>query len=165
MSDIFYENSRIIGKRAKRNFGFLYSLVYTKSGKKRSPTSRYRILRNASNEELASIRDICYNVLNDRYVLTKEDDECLAPFKELMELLYQAEDPESTLKIIQKGEGLVERPNAKRKDGSVKVQTGGLPPLLPLLLTPILLDAAITLGKKGGKMLLKKFTNINLDDE
>ena len=165
MSDIFYEKSRIIGKRAKKNFGFLYSLLYTRTGKKRTPTSRWRILRNASDEELASIKDVCYNVLNDRYILSKEDDECLAPFKDLLELLIREKKHENILQIIQKGEGLVENPNATRKNGRLKVQTGGLPPLLPLLLTPILLDAAITLGKKGGKILLKKFTNILPEDE
>jgi len=165
MSDIFYENSRIIGKRAKRNFGFLYSLLYTKSGKKRTPTSRWRILKNAKDEELAAIKDICWHVAKERYFLSKEDAESLEPFKDLMEMLIKEKKPEKIIKIIQTGEGLVENPNAKRKSNRLIVQEGGLPPLIPLLLTPILLDAAITLGKKGGKFLLKKFTNIMPDDE
>lgn len=102
------------------NKDFLNKLAKTKSHKK-----RYKLLKNATTEQLLAIAEICLNIVTSRFSLTNRQKQRLLPYANIVRQMSRLRSQEGARKlIIQKG--------------------SGLPGLFASLITPILIELAKT---------------------
>lgn len=131
-------NEGLVGKRVLRNFKFLYRLHST-----RSPKKRWDMVQNATNDQLLAIMDITKNLFLRTFRLTKKQERKLLGHDKVMRKINRARSKKGVLKAIQVGEGVV-----IAKDNRVRIQRGGGAPFLTSLIAPVLIEAALTIGKK-----------------
>ena len=135
-------NRGLVGDRVIRNFRFLYVLCKTRSQKK-----RWEIVQNATRDELGAIVDVCKNVFTQNFKLTKTQLNRLEKHMANIKKASKSQSSEAARAIIQRGEGVLLNPKAKRQRDRLKVvQRGGA---LPALLIPVLIEAAATIAEKG----------------
>ncbi|KAL3068191.1 hypothetical protein niasHS_016437 [Heterodera schachtii] len=118
-----------VGQRVLDNYEYLKSLGRTTSHKKRR-----HLLSTAGCEELLSLVEICLNLLNGSFCLTRKQKQKLLPFANTIRRLARVRSEQSARKLI-----LQQQPQ----------QEGGS--LFAPLLAPILLEAAPREGGGGVK--------------
>ena len=123
------------GPRVKRNFGFLYQLAFTVDGKE-----RYLMVKNASDDELGAIKDVCGNIVKKNFRLTPKQEEKLKKHVGAMVDLSVRNSRNTIQKAVQRGEGIGIKKRAKSdEDRYIEVQEGGM---LPAMLIPVLVELA-----------------------
>ena len=91
---------KTVGPRVIANLRFLKRLARSTSEKQ-----RWRILRDASCDELLSLVEICTNVLNSNFCLTQRQKEKLKPFAVLVRQISRVRSESGARQIVQKGNG------------------------------------------------------------
>ena len=92
---------QIVGPRVVSNLKFIKRLSRSTSEKK-----RWRILNNASCDELLSLVDVCTNILSSNFCLTTKQKDKLKPFAELVRKISRARSERGARQIVQKGNGV-----------------------------------------------------------
>ncbi|KAL3117435.1 hypothetical protein niasHT_004438 [Heterodera trifolii] len=115
----------MVGQRVLDNYEYLKSLGRTTSHKKRR-----HLLSSAGCEELLTLVEICLNLLNGSFCLTRKQKQKLLPFANTIRRLARVRSEQSARKLI------LQQPQ----------QEGGS--LFAPLLAPILLEAALA-AKEG----------------
>ncbi|KAL3092830.1 hypothetical protein niasHS_005254 [Heterodera schachtii] len=117
-----YLLKQTVGQRVLDNYEYLKSLGRTTSHKKRR-----HLLSSAGCEELLTLVEICLNLLNGSFCLTRKQKQKLLPFANTIRRLARVRSEQSARKLI------LQQPQQ---------QEGGS--LFAPLLAPILLEAALT---------------------
>jgi len=106
----------LINPNIIKNQRFLYELAKTKTGDK-----RYRLLQNATTEQLLAIAEICLNIVSSRFSLTPDQKKRLLPYADIIRQISRLKTEQDAKRvIIQKG--------------------SGMPGLFSALLSPILIE-------------------------
>lgn len=90
-----------IGPRVLSNLTFLKRLARSSSEKK-----RWRILKEASCDELLSLVEVCTNILNSNFCLTPRQKENLQPFAPLVRQISRVRSSRGARQVIQRGNGV-----------------------------------------------------------
>ena len=85
-----------IGQNILNNHIFLKKLAKTSSDRKRT-----RLLRLATSEELLSIIEIAYNILKNRFPLTKRQRSLLIPHADIIRKIGRVRTERGVKKVIQ----------------------------------------------------------------
>ena len=120
------KRQQVIGQRVLDNYGYLKALGKTTSNKKRR-----HLLHSAGGEELLSLVEVCLNILNGSFCLTRKQKQKLLPFASCVRKLARVRREESARKLVQ----------------DQLHQNGGS--LFAPLLAPILIEAARYLLRRG----------------
>lgn len=144
-----------MGERTVRNFDFLYSL-----SQKKSPKTRWNMVQKANRDQLLSIIDVCANVLHKDFRLTAAQDKKLEKYWEFMRKLSKVRSEKGARKAIQRGEGIVYNPRARRKRDKVRLaRTQEGRGFLPAILLPVV----STIAKMGADYIWDKISSSKPD--
>lgn len=140
-----------IGKRILKHFGFLYKLFITKS-----PKVRYRMVQDASRDQLLAIVEVCANISRKNFKLTRRFERVLQRYDSLLHKAGRTKTPTSFLKVVQEGEGLIVDPKAARKRDRFKIRKRQYGyGFLPAVVVPVLYELAKHYGPKIYEYLSK----------
>ena len=131
-----------IGDRVRKNFDFLYRICFT-----RSPGPRWKLVSEASPEQLLAIVDVCYNILRGNMHLQPNHAKRLEQYMDHMRKLARVRSENSALKVIQKGEGLAGK-SLRTTNRPVVISKQRGRGFLPALLVPVLMDVLADVAAK-----------------
>jgi hypothetical protein len=114
-----------IGQSVIDNFLFLKKISRTKSDRKRN-----QLLRLATNSELFSIIEICYNILKGRSSLTQRQKNRILPHIDIVRKIGRSRSQRGLRQVLQRGGGI----------GAIAA-----------ILTPILIEAFRHIRGGGGE--------------
>lgn len=115
-----------IGDRVLRNFNFLKACARTRNADKRD-----KLLSNASGDELLSLVECAFNLLNSNFTLKPRQKRKLYPHVNWVRSLGRVRSEKSARKMVQGG--------------------GAIPSILASLLVPIIVEVGRSLlNKKNG---------------
>jgi len=89
---------QIVGPRVGLNLQFLNKLSRSASDK-----NRWKILKNASCDEILTLVEICYNILKGGFCLREQQKVKLLPHVSVVRRLSRARSEVGARKIVQKG--------------------------------------------------------------
>uniref|UniRef100_A0AC35GNI7 U-box domain-containing protein n=1 Tax=Panagrolaimus sp. PS1159 TaxID=55785 RepID=A0AC35GNI7_9BILA len=97
-----------IGPIVLRNIDFLKKLASTRSCQQRN-----KIIENASRDNLLSLVDVCFNVLEANIPLTRQRKTALTKHAQLLRALAECRSPKKARETLLKGGGEEEIPDAQ----------------------------------------------------
>lgn len=89
-----------ISEIVHKNSSFLNKLAHTKSNKKKKI-----LLKNASQEQLLALAEICLNIVKSRFCLTTRQKTRLMPHANFVRSLSRARSERGARQVVQKGTG------------------------------------------------------------